>query len=606
MRTLKSTLTALLLSGLASAAVPARGAERLRGEPSAFLREFADSPVDWMPWGDAALARARAEGRPVFLFIGSFTSELAAAMRRQSFANARNADWLNKQFVCVIVDRDERPDVAELYQEYVNTMKQVSGWPLNVFLTPEFQPYEGATYLSPSEDWGAPGFLKLASQARAAWTSSPESCRRHAKDAVAQMAPSGPRPPAAPPAFTMERARSQMAASAAAWQAAFDATDCGFGDAPRSPEPELLRFMLTQSDANRESALKALRAMASSAVRDPLDGGFFRHAADSAWRIPYQQKVLADQARIALAYLDGARGGDAGSFISCAKGALGYAVGRLGRPDGTFADAEDATGDGFTGTYAWTAAEIDSVLGPDSPAFKSAHGVLPGGNVSPADDPSSLFAQKNLLLSEATPDPVDVARAARLLAVRDRRPAPLRDERASAGAHGLMVAALARAGAQLSEAKYFAEARRTVSAIRRDFLVSPDGTLRRFKDSALPAAAEDYAAVGLGLREFARAAKDRDSGALADRVLSQLDARFLEATAGSYYGAPDPPGAAFFMRPSESEDPPTASCLAVSAGVPGSGTVAAAILKSIQEANAQAPGDQLLALAIQASRPASP
>ena len=163
---LKQIIRLLVVPGLLASAVVAHAADRLKSETSAFLKGFADSPVDWMPWGDAAFARAASEQRPVFLFIGSFTSELSGSMRRQTFANTKNADWLNKQFVCVIVDRDERPDVAALYAAYVSNLKQLSGWPLNVWLTPEFQPFEGATYLSPSEDWGAPGFLKLANQAQ--------------------------------------------------------------------------------------------------------------------------------------------------------------------------------------------------------------------------------------------------------------------------------------------------------------------------------------------------------------------------------------------------------------------------------------------------------
>jgi uncharacterized protein YyaL (SSP411 family) len=595
----KGPLPRLLVAGILLLST-ARGAERLKGETSAYLREFVDSPVDWLPWGEAAFAQAKAEQKPVFLFIGSFTSELAGAMRRQSFANPKNAEWLNKQFVCVLVDRDERPGVAELYQEYVYTMKQVSGWPLNIWLTPEFEPYEGATYLSPSEDWGAPGFLKLANQAMTAWATSPDGCRRHAKDAVAQLAPASAR--AAAPAWSPEKARAQIAASAAAWQATADPSQPGFGDTPRSPEPELVRFMLAQPGAYRETALRSLRALAASAVRDPLDGGFFRHGADAAWRIPYQQKALTDQARVALAYLAVPSGSDTKSFNSCARGALDYAVVHLGHPDGTFGSAEDATGEGFGGYYAWTSAEIDKALGPDAAAFRAAHGVLPGGNVAAADDPSSVFAQKNLLISLAEPSPADTAVAMRLLAVRDKRPRPPRDERASAGAHGLMVCALTRAGVLMTDAKYFAEARRTVAALKRDFLLPGDG-LRRFKGSDLPGAAEDYAAVALGLRDFAKATQDRGAAALADRMLAQLDARFYDPAGGAYFGAPTPPGTAFFIRPAQSEDPPTAAFLAVEAGDPHAGAVAASILQSIADASAQAPGDQLLALADYARGP---
>jgi hypothetical protein len=589
----RTSIPLLLLSGLVACAVGARAAERLAGESSAFLRSFADSPVDWMPWGEAAIARAKAEQRPVFLFVGSFTSELSGAMRRQTFANAKNAEWLNRKFVCVIADRDERPDVAALYEAYVYELKQVSGWPLNVWLTPEFQPFEGATYLSPSEDWGAPGFLKLANQVDAAWTASPAACRRRAAEAVAQMAPPAP----SVPAWNLAKTRARLAAAAAAWRAAFDTARGGFGDAPKAPEPELARFMLGQSPEDRDAALATLRALAASAVRDPLDGGFFRHSSDAGWRIPYPQKTLSDQARIALAFLDGAKGADAKSFGQCAGGALDYALSRLSLHNGTFASAEDATGDAYLGYYAWTEAEVDAALGADSPAFKLAHGVLPAGNVPAEDDPSSQYAKKNLLRSVAETDAQQAKAAARLLAARDRRPFPPRDDRATAGAHGLILSALTRAGAQLGEPRYMDAARRTFAAVRADFLLSPDGRLRRMAGSALPAAADDYAALALGCGDYARAAKSADAAALSARLLGQLEAQFFDPPSGGYFGAPKPPGPGLFMRPYAGDDPPSAAPLALLAGAPHAGTVAAALSGSLDESSAEAPGDQLLALA---------
>ncbi len=588
----------LLLSGLLACALGARAAERLAGESSAFLRSFADSPVDWMPWGEAAVARAKAEQRPVFLFVGSFTSELSGAMRRQTFANAKTAEWLNKKFICVVVDRDERPDVAALFESYVYELKQVSGWPLNLWLTPEFQPFEGATYLSPSEDWGAPGFLKLANQVDAAWAASPAACRKRASESVAQMVQ--PVPPV--PAWNLAKTRARLAAAAAAWRGAFDTARGGFGDVPKGPEPELVRFMLGQSPEDRDAALATLRALATSAVRDPLDGGFFRHSSDAGWRIPYQQKTLADQARIALAFLDGAKDADARSFGQCAGGALDYALSRLSLHNGTFASAEDATGDSYLGYYAWTEAEVDAVLKADSPAFKLAHGVMPGGNVPAEDDPSSQYTHQNLLRSTAVTDARQASAAARLLAARDRRPLPPRDDRATAGAHGLILSALARAGAQLGEPRYAEAARRTFAAVRADLLMSPDGRLRRMAGTALPAAADDYAALALGCADYAQAAKNADAAALSTLLLSRLDALFYDPAGGTYFGSTKPPGPGLFMRPYAGDEPPAAVSLALLAGAPRAGAVAAALSGSLDESNVQAPGDQLLALAGFAAR----
>jgi uncharacterized protein YyaL (SSP411 family) len=592
---LKQIVSSLVLVGFLAGASPLGAADRLKGEKSAFIRTFIDSPVDWMPWGDAAFARAKAEQRPVFLFVGSFTNELSGAMRKQSFSNPKNAEWLNKKFVCVVVDKDEHPEVAALYQAYVSNLKQLNGWPLNIFLTPEFQPYEGATYLSPSEDWGAPGFLKLANQADTAWETDAAACRKRAQDSAAQLAPSPGAPK--PPVWNLEKTRSRLTASAAAWEATFDPTVGGFGDLPKSPEPELIRFMLLQSAGDRESARKTLRAIAASAIRDPLDGGFFRHAADGAWRIPYQQKTLADQARMALAFLDAANGSDLKSFAQCARGAIDFALHRLANPDGTFAAAEDATGEEFSGYYAWTAADIDKALGADSDKFKADHGVLADGNVAPADDPSATYAKKNLLLSLAFTDPDQAALEDRLLAVRNQRPAPPRDVRATAAAHGMFLTVLARAGKQLKEPRYSDAATSLLAVMKDTFILSSEGTVRHIAGSDVPGSAEDYASLALACREYDKTMKDPDSMRLANKLLVQLATRYYDPTTSSYFGSPAATSPAFFIRPPAGEDPPTAASMALPARAIHATAVAAQLSESLEETSPQAPGDQLLALA---------
>jgi len=590
--TLAALASCLLAAGAAAASPP----DWMLGEPSAFLRASAGGPVAWSPWGDAAFTRAKSEGKPIFLFMGYFSSELARAMRRQTFANPETAQWLNQHFVCVIVDRAERPDLAALYQAYIEDVKQLSGWPLNVWLTPDLLPFDGAAYLSPSEDWGRPGFLKQAKQALDAWTTDPAGCRRRAADAAVQLRP--PAPPAQRSAWTEERNRARLSAAAKAWLDSADAAQGGFGDLPKYPEPELVRFFLRRPPAGREAALRTLRALSTSAVRDPLDGGFFRYAADAAWRLPCPQKALADQARVALAFLDAAQGADADAFARCARGALDFARSRLSLPDGTFASVQDATADEFAGYYAWTEAEIDRALGPDSPAFKRAHGVEAGGNVASGDDPSGVYASKNLLRSSTDPDPGLAASAARLLAVRDHRPAPPRDERATAGAHGLILGALAHAGAQLGDRGYLDAARRTLDAVKRAFVLSPDGALRRFARSDGPAGPDDYAALAFGCRELARAAGDKEAGALADRFLARLDREFYDPGSRRYFAAPAEPRPGIFVRPFASGDPPGAEALALLAGAPRERArdIAAGLLDELDEANVQSPGDDLLAL----------
>jgi len=590
----KVALPAIFLFSLTTAASPANAAILLRGERSAFLRMNADSPVDWVPWGKEAIARAKHENNPVFLFVGSFTSELAGAMRNQTFANPKVAEWLNRKFVCVLVDSEEHPDVAALYHSYVESQKQLDGWPLNLWLTPEFLPIDGATYLSPSQDWGSPGFLMRAGQVEAAWSANPSACRKKAAHAASIfMTPTR----ANSSVWRREEAVARLAAAAGAWRASFDSERGGFGDPPKHPEPELLRFFLRQSASDRGLTVRTLRAIAASSMRDPLDGGFFRYSTDAGWLVPYPQKLLSDQARIALAFIDGSSGPEARSFELSARGALDYALHFLAKSDGTFASAQDATADQYSGYFSWSEAEIDAVLGQDSGAFKRAHGVKPDGNVPPSEDPSGVFSHRNILRSDLGVAPGQ-GPAARLLAVRDRRPAPPVDGRATAGAHGLLLSALAQAGAQFGEPRYLQAARRTLESVRKVFLNSADGTLRRLSGSPYPAGPEDYAALAAGCRDFAHATHDPAADILARRLLATLDRLYYDPIGSIYYAAPAALGPGLFARPVASEDPPSAVSLALMAGDPHATAIAAALSDSLSETNAQAPGSDLLALAL--------
>jgi hypothetical protein len=399
--------------------------------------------------------------------------------------------------------------------------------------------------------------------------------------------------------WNLEKCRTRLKAAAAAWEATFDTTQAGFGDLPKSPEPELIRFMLLESPADHDSALKTLRAIAESAIRDPLDGGFFRHAADGAWRIPYQQKTLSDQARLVFAFLEGAASSpaDASSFGHCATGAMDYVLARLVNADGTYGSAEDATAEEFSGYYAWTEAEIDQALGSDAAAFRLAHGVQPDGNVAPADDPSATYAHKNLLRSVADSDAADADAAARLLAIRKRRPAPPRDDRATAGTHGLLLSALSRTGSQLGEPRYLDAARVLFASIRKAFVLGSDGTVRRLRDSDSPGEADDYAELALGCRDYGRASKDTNASKLANQLLVQLAARYFDPASNMYFGAPNAPGPVFFIRPMAEFDPPSAESVALAARASHSKSIAAQLSESLEETSAQAPGDELLGLA---------
>ncbi len=590
MRSSVCLLLTLVLGVLLSAAA----SPQLSTSASAFVREQAGSVVDWQPWSAATFQHAKEANRPVYVFLGSFLSELTRATCKQSFANADTAAFLNGHFVCVLVDREEQPDVAAYAQHYLRTVKQLGGWPAHLWLTPELQPFEGAGYLPPSEEWGKSSFIKIAQQVQDAWANGAIGCRARAAEAVTRLA--APFPPLPAGGGHPEKLKTGLADAANAWRTSFDAGNGGFSDPPKNPEPELLCFLLHQSPADRDAALLTLRKLTTSALRDPLDGGIFHNATDARWNLPYPQKTLADQARLVLAFLEAAQGDDAKTFASVVRGLLDYSLTRLVRPDGTFAAAEDATADEFAGYYAWTEKEIDTVLGADAAAFKQAHGVEAAGNVSADDDLSGTYKGKNLLRSAATND---AATAAKLLAAREQRTAPPRDDRATAGAHGLLLAALSRAGTQLNEPRYLTAAGHLFDAVKKEFVLSPDGDLRRLRGSVAPAAPSDYAALALGCREFARAAKRPDADALATKLLAKAGSQFFEATSGRYYATPATLPAGISARPPAGNDVPVAESLALMAGVTAeqAKAITAALSATLDDPNAPtASGDILLAL----------
>jgi len=326
------------MSLLMSASLPAAEPSPLAASPSEFVRAQAASPVHWHAWSDATLAEAQKQKLAVYVFIGSPLSELTRATINQTFTSAKTVAWLNESFFCIFVDADERPDLAAYGQHYIRSIKQLQGSPVHLWLTTDLQIYDGANYLPPSEEWGKPGFLKAARSALDTWNAGPARAQGLAKEALDLM-----RVPALA-ADAPSDATAKLDAAAKAWIVTLDPVNGGFGTAPKQPEPELIRFLLTRGDAaSRDAALNAARALVKGALRDPVDGGFYRRCIDEAWKEPYYQKTLIDQARIALALFDAADAAKDDSLRQAGIGALDFALKELKRPDGTFAAALDGT-----------------------------------------------------------------------------------------------------------------------------------------------------------------------------------------------------------------------------------------------------------------------
>jgi len=607
MRRVLFTLLLISSPGL----IPVRAANGLVDQVSPYLRDHRADPIDWQPWSDAALARAKKENKPIYVCVGSFTSELSRAMHKQSFTNAQVAEALNRDFVSILIDRDERPDLAALFQSYVQANKQLTGWPTNLWLTPNLKPFEGATYLPPSEEWGKEGVLNVVKRVAAAWHASPESIQQKADEGVstalaAEAADLGPE-------FSADAARRAMTKATEAWLKTYDEPTAGFGYAPRYPEPELLRFLLRAAGPGRDAAVASLKAIDNGALHDPLDGGFFRKTIDNAWQFPSFQKQLGDQARIALAYLDAARLTNDASFAAAARSAIDFGLNRMTNSQGAGIHAEDATPEELAYSFAWTQAEIVATLGEkEAAAFSAAYGTAPEGNVSTENDPGRKWKDKNLLRRVTPPGEADAearlaADLSKLHSVRDKRPLPLRDEAVLIGENGLWLTALAQAGQQLKDARYLDAARRLANFLSSQAVDRKTGRLLRVAGQSIPGGADDYAYVALGIQTLNAASDEKKLNELPARLLKDLETSFLDSKSGRFYAqAKDTP--TLWLRPHlldpTAGDPPSAETATIQAYVrvgTKSDQIPATLLRNLMAAlndpSGQPRGDVLLAAA---------
>ncbi|BET68580.1 hypothetical protein ASA1KI_34980 [Opitutales bacterium ASA1] len=558
---------------------------------SAFVRAHADSPIRWQAWGEEAFAAARAQDKPLYVLVGTLTHELARAMREQSFTREETAAIVNESFIPVVVDRDEHPALAAFLQVYLDQAKQMQGWPLNVWLTPELQPFDGATYLPPTDEWGKEGFPNAVRRIAAAWQADPGAQRTRASDTLDTLAPFDGQT-----TLEVSDVRAAVAEGLDAWIGMSDPENGGFGDPPRRLEPELLRFLLKHDEpTTRIAAVRTFRNAAGSPMRDPLDGGFFRSTGDAAWQAPTLQKTLADQARAALAY-------QAAGMDDVAQRALDYAL-SLASPDFGYAAAEDSTTPGVATAFLWTTDQIGTALGGSADtALLERLGVKPEGNL-PADgfmdvDPKG----KNLPRWTTLPVDQDTDALDRLRIARAKRAQPVRDQPATSGAHGLFLAALARS----TEARHTAAASK-LAAFVLEKLIRPDGTLRSGPAFDTEASPRDYALVADGLLHHAAATGELDSRRVALALLQTLDTRFLDPDTGRYAAAalPLPPGVALRLPPPapDAGDLPSVESTTLltsvthDLGEPAKrAALAATIVGDIRNSPIHARGDQLLAL----------
>ncbi len=354
----------------------------LAGESSPYLRQHAENPVDWRPWGAGAFAAARERDVPVLVSIGYSACHWCHVMERESFADEQTALLMNANFVCVKVDREERPDVDAIYMEAVQSMIGSGGWPLNVFLSPDQVPLYGGTYFPPEPRPGMMSWRQLLVAIASTWQdrrdellAGGELLRRHLSGGATLEASSAP-----PAVAALNRAAARL-------HELFDAAHGGFGGAPKFPQAPVLEFLLARGED--QMALATLHGIESGGIHDRLGGGFARYSVDDAWRVPHFEKMLYDNALLARAMLHGWQQSGEAPLLAACRGALDWSLAEMLDPAGGFYSALDADSDGVEGAYyVWTVAELRDALGDDADAAIAYFQATADGNFTDPHHPA--------------------------------------------------------------------------------------------------------------------------------------------------------------------------------------------------------------------------
>jgi uncharacterized protein len=542
---------------------------RLAHEKSPYLLQHAHNPVDWYPWGEEAFAKARRENKPIFLSVGYSTCHWCHVMAHESFENEEIAAIMNREFVNIKVDREERPDVDRVYMTFVQATTGGGGWPMSVWLTPDLKPFVGGTYFPPEDRYGQPGFKKVIEGIATAWRENHDKIVEQGNKIVAALRESQ----------STEATENKIDAAIldAAYQQierSYDPKEGGFGTAPKFPRPVTLNFLTRfyardlKSESGKqalEMTLFTLRKMAAGGMHDHVGGGFHRYSVDRYWHVPHFEKMLYDQAQLAIAYLDAFQITQDRQYEAVARDTLDYVALDMRSKDGGFFSAEDADSPVVAGIgdlghsktkegafYIWTKKEMDAALGDDAEIFDFHYGVQSHGNAPTGSDPQDEFRGENILIEQHTiaetshhfgkiPEEVEKSLARsreKLFFIRAKRPRPHLDDKIIAAWNGLMISAYARAAQVLDEPRYLEIATGAANFVRAHLWDDAHKTLfRSYREGrgAVEGFADDYAFVIQGLLDLYEASFDVEWLKFANELQAMQDRLFFDQKNGGYF-----------------------------------------------------------------------
>ena len=524
---------------------------RLSNEKSPYLLQHSENPVNWYPWGNEAFNKAKEEDKPVFLSIGYSTCHWCHVMEHESFEDAEVARLLNDAFVCIKVDKEERPDIDNIYMTVCQILTSSGGWPLTIIMTPDKRPFFAATYIPKENKWGRTGLLDLIPKIKNVWDNARNDVDRSAEEIIFMINKYTANASEKLDEDVVKKAYNYLKAN-------YDKKHGGFSGAPKFPSPHNLLFLLRwwrrfkDKDA-LEMTLSSLRKMRMGGIFDHAGFGFHRYSTDPMWLVPHFEKMLYDQALLALAYTEAYQASKDEFFAVTAREILDYVLRDMTSPEGAFYSAEDADSEGVEGKfYLWKQTEIESLLNPEDAGlaikifnintegnFHVEVGQEKGSNILHIKNDIYKIAKETGLSENELTGSIENIRT-KLYIEREKRVHPYKDDKILTDWNGLMIAALARAGRVLDNADYTDAAVKAAVFINRNLVQSGNRLLHRYREgeAAITGNLDDYAFLAWGLIELYQAVQNAEYLKQAVELTESIMLHFTDDNNESFYFTP--------------------------------------------------------------------